>query len=84
MLEAQLGMPVELDADRATITARLPAASDDDELTARAAVAVAALSHTGISITSFALGAPSLDEVFLALTGHVTAADTRERSHEHA
>jgi ABC-2 type transport system ATP-binding protein len=84
MLEAQLEMPVDLDVDRATITARLPAASDDDEFTARAAGAVAALSHTGISITSFALGAPSLDEVFLALTGHATAADARERSHEHA
>ena len=36
----------------------------------RAAEAVAALSRSGIRIADFSLGQPSLDEVFLALTGH--------------
>jgi ABC-2 type transport system ATP-binding protein len=28
------------------------------------------LARSGIKVTTFALGQPSLDEVFLALTGH--------------
>ena len=36
----------------------------------RAAEAVATLSRSGIRIADFSLGQPSLDEVFLALTGH--------------
>jgi len=36
----------------------------------RAAEAVAELSRSGIRIADFSLGQPSLDEVFLALTGH--------------
>jgi ABC-2 type transport system ATP-binding protein len=38
--------------------------------TERAAEAVAALSRSGVGVASFTLGQPSLDEVFLALTGH--------------
>jgi len=84
MLEAELGLPVELDGDAAAITARLPGSSEDDELTARMADAIAALSRAGISITSFALASPSLDEVFLTLTGHSTATDALEAPYEHA
>ncbi|MGI8779763.1 MAG: ATP-binding cassette domain-containing protein [Solirubrobacteraceae bacterium] len=36
----------------------------------RAAEAVAALARSGVRIAGFSLGQPSLDEVFLALTGH--------------
>jgi ABC-2 type transport system ATP-binding protein len=36
----------------------------------RAADALAELSRAGVAVTHFALGQPSLDEVFLALTGH--------------
>ncbi len=36
----------------------------------RAATAVGQLSQAGIGIAAFTLGQPSLDEVFLALTGH--------------
>jgi ABC-2 type transport system ATP-binding protein len=36
----------------------------------RAAEAVAELGRSGISVAAFTLGQPSLDEVFLALTGH--------------
>jgi ABC-2 type transport system ATP-binding protein len=36
----------------------------------RAAEAVAELSRSGVRVADFSLGQPSLDEVFLALTGH--------------
>jgi ABC-2 type transport system ATP-binding protein len=36
----------------------------------RAAEAVAALAQAGVTLADFSLGQPSLDEVFLALTGH--------------
>jgi len=38
---------------------------------ARAADGVSAVSRSGIGIAEFSLGQPSLDEVFLALTGHL-------------
>jgi ABC-2 type transport system ATP-binding protein len=37
---------------------------------ARAADGVSALAGAGLGIAEFSLGQPSLDEVFLALTGH--------------
>jgi ABC-2 type transport system ATP-binding protein len=43
----------------------------------RAAEAVAELARAGVAIADFSLGQPSLDEVFLALTGH-TAEDSAE------
>ena len=54
---------VHLDADPAALSA--PCADGS-----RGAQAVAELSRAGIRIASFSLGQPSLDEVFLALTGH--------------
>ena len=36
----------------------------------RATEAVGELSRSGIAIATFSLGQPTLDEVFLALTGH--------------
>jgi len=53
---------VHLEADPAALTA--PCADAD-----RAAEAIAELSRAGVSIANFSLGQPSLDEVFLALTG---------------
>jgi ABC-2 type transport system ATP-binding protein len=47
----------------------------------RAAEAVAELTRAGIQVAGFSLGQPSLDEVFLALTGHTAeeqAADAEE------
>ena len=41
----------------------------------RAAEAVAELSRAGVGIADFSLGQPSLDEVFLALTGHPAEED---------
>jgi ABC-2 type transport system ATP-binding protein len=41
----------------------------------RAAAGVAELARTGVGIAEFSLGQPSLDEVFLALTGHLAESD---------
>jgi ABC-2 type transport system ATP-binding protein len=46
---------------------------------ARAAEAVAELSRSGVRIADFSLGQPSLDEVFLALTGHPAEVDPVEQ-----
>jgi ABC-2 type transport system ATP-binding protein len=61
---------VHLEPDPASLSA--PAADAD-----RAAEAVAELSRAGVRIADFSVGQPSLDEVFLALTGH-TAEDQTE------
>ena len=39
---------------------------------ARAAAGVAELARAGLGIAEFSLAQPSLDEVFLALTGHLS------------
>jgi ABC-2 type transport system ATP-binding protein len=54
---------VHLEPDPAALSA--PCADGD-----RAAEAIAELSRSGVRIADFSLGQPSLDEVFLALTGH--------------
>jgi ABC-2 type transport system ATP-binding protein len=56
-----LGETLALDADPAVLTARPDAAG-------AAATALAELSWAGIEVAEFALGQPTLDEVFLALT----------------
>jgi ABC-2 type transport system ATP-binding protein len=62
LLTKELGS-VHAEPDPSALSA---ACADPD----RAAEAVATLSRSGISIADFSLGQPSLDEVFLALTGH--------------
>ena len=44
--------------------------------------AIAELSAAGIALADFSLGQPSLDEVFLALTGHTAeeSADDKEEA----
>jgi ABC-2 type transport system ATP-binding protein len=72
ILAEALGERAELEVDPATLSVCAP----DSE---RAAAALARLAEAGVEVTEFALGQPSLDEVFLALTGHpaveATAAD---------
>jgi ABC-2 type transport system ATP-binding protein len=54
---------VHLEADPAALS--VPCGDSD-----RAAEALAELARRGVRIADFSLGQPSLDEVFLALTGH--------------
>ena len=70
MLGRELGA-VTLEPDSAALSV---GCADAD----RAAEAVAALSRSGVRIADFSLGQPSLDEVFLALTGHPAEDDAEE------
>jgi len=63
VLAVTLGVSVERDADPAALTAR--GATPD-----RIALGLAELVNAGLTVEEFALGQPSLDEVFLSLTGH--------------
>ena len=63
ILAHALGALVHRESDPAALTARL---SDAE----RASFALGELARAGIGVADFALGQPSLDEVFLALTGH--------------
>jgi ABC-2 type transport system ATP-binding protein len=64
---------VTLEADPAMLSA--PCADAD-----RGADAVAQLSRSGVRIADFSLGQPTLDEVFLALTGHPAEESTGEQA----
>jgi ABC-2 type transport system ATP-binding protein len=70
ILAAFVGTESRHDGDPRAITVQL---SDPD----RASGALAEVTKAGIAIADFSLGQPSLDEVFLALTGH-TAGDKGE------
>ena len=62
LLSRELGA-VNLEPDPAALSA---SCSDAD----RGAAAIAELTRSGVRVADFSLGQPSLDEVFLALTGH--------------
>ena len=70
VLARELGA-VHLEPDPAALSVQC---ADGD----RGAETVAALSRAGIRIADFSLGQPSLDEVFLALTGHIAEPDPIE------
>jgi ABC-2 type transport system ATP-binding protein len=63
ILSRALTADVNLEADAAALSA--PSADAD-----LAAEAVGELSRSGFGIATFSVGQPTLDEVFLALTGH--------------
>jgi ABC-2 type transport system ATP-binding protein len=73
VLSRALGAAVRLESDPAALSARI---SDPE----RVAPALAELSRSGLAFTDFSLGQPSLDEVFLALTGHPADDDTEENA----
>jgi ABC-2 type transport system ATP-binding protein len=72
ILDRELGA-VTLEPDPAALSA---ACADAD----RGAEAVAELTRAGVRIAGFSLGQPSLDEVFLALTGHPAQGVADEQS----
>ena len=67
---------IHLEPDPAALSA--PCADAD-----RAAAAVGELTRSGVRVANFSVGQPTLDEVFLALTGH-TAEDVAEVGEEQA
>lgn len=68
-LTERLAMELQADRDPATLTARVQAPGGADEIGERVADALAELTRRGVGVGGFALGQPSLDEVFFALTG---------------
>ncbi len=68
-----LGEPVQLGPEPVALSVR--AAGPEP-----AATALAALSQAGVAVAEFTLGQPSLDEVFLALTGHPAEETPRDES----
>lgn len=72
VLAEALAVPVYLEADPAALSAHISATPEVQAAGERAARSLAALSRAGVTVSDFALGQPSLDEVFLALTGHPT------------
>ena len=65
ILSTTLGDDVIREKDAAALTVRLSQGT-------AASSALVALEEAGLNIETFALGQPSLDEVFLALTGKIT------------
>jgi ABC-2 type transport system ATP-binding protein len=68
LLARVLDVSVQLESDPAALSAQVDSAD-------RVADALAELTREGVTFTEFALGQPSLDEVFLTLTGHPAEAD---------
>lgn len=72
VLEREVGS-VHLEADPAALSTACPDAD-------RAGRALAELNSAGIGVAEFSLGQPSLDEVFLALTGHTAEEQESEEA----
>ena len=70
LLADALRVPVELDPDPAALRVRLGGSRTGSGGAAQVTHALAQLSSAGFEVSAFALGQPSLDEVFLALTGN--------------
>ncbi|MFD8233246.1 ATP-binding cassette domain-containing protein [Streptomyces sp. NPDC059696] len=79
LLRRALDARVQPEPDPVALTARLGTAASDDSAAEQAARALNELARAGITVDNFSLGQPSLDEVFLALTGHDTH-DSSDRS----
>ncbi len=69
VLAGRLDVPVHPEADPAAVTANLAA---EDATTEGIAGVLAELARGEIAVAEFSLGQPTLDEVFLALTGQPT------------
>ena len=83
LLRRTLDAQVQAEPDPVALTARLSAAAGQDTAAEQAARALNELSAAGITVDNFSLGQPSLDEVFLALTGHDTRTSGSAASGSH-
>lgn len=75
LLARAIGAGVAAESDPSRLRVKIP---DADQ----AARALGELARAGISVEDFTLGQPTLDTVFLALTGHSTLDDTRDEEAE--
>jgi ABC-2 type transport system ATP-binding protein len=71
LLTAALEVPVRLEGDPSALSATVSEPH-------RVAHALSELAHAGVDVSNFALGQPSLDEVFLTLTGRPAEDQTVE------
>ena len=78
LLSGVLGVPVTPGRDSVSLTAQIPAVDAAENLGGRVAYALGEIARSGIAVTDFALGQPSLDEVFLSLTGRPTGSEAIE------
>jgi ABC-2 type transport system ATP-binding protein len=70
LLSRLLDVAVQTQADPLTLSARVPSGTPARPASEQVAAALTELSRSGIGVSEFALGQPTLDEAFLALTGH--------------
>jgi len=70
VLSQTLAAQVQPEADPVALTARVLGDGTERGAAEQAALALAELTRSGITVDHFSLGQPSLDEVFLALTDH--------------
>ncbi|MEV7869817.1 ATP-binding cassette domain-containing protein [Streptomyces sp. NPDC088124] len=88
VLARALDTAVQLDPDPVALTATVNGHSAERGAAEQAARALAELARAGITVDNFALGQPSLDEVFLALTeskpagGQDSRRDDRQESRQ--
>jgi ABC-2 type transport system ATP-binding protein len=75
VLTGVLDAAVQHEPDPVALTARLTAAAGDTAAAEQSARALAELAAAGITVDTFSLGQPSLDEVFLALTDHTASGE---------
>jgi ABC-2 type transport system ATP-binding protein len=80
LLAQALHGSVTLDSDPAALTAQVPAGGPAGA--EAAACALAGLARARVAVTEFTLGQPSLDEVFLALTGRPATANAASEEEE--
>ena len=69
LLSAALEAPIHLAADPTLLSVRIAADDGSRDAAAQASRALAELTGSGVAVSRFALGQPTLDEAFLALTG---------------
>lgn len=81
ILARTLAIAVEREAEQGMLSARISADASGQDRGALAVRALSELARAGIGITEFALGQPSLDEVFLALTGRHAANVDESKEH---
>ncbi|GGL90853.1 daunorubicin resistance protein DrrA family ABC transporter ATP-binding protein [Streptomyces fumigatiscleroticus] len=81
LLGRVLDARVQPEPDPLALTARLGTAAGEATAAGQAARALDELARAGVVVDNFSLGQPSLDEVFLALTGH-GAHDLRDGSED--
>ncbi len=84
VLASELGVSVHHEGDRARLSAQIPSEDGRGEAAARAERALAALSRAGLPVSDFSLGQPSLDEVFLALTGRASESQPEQAPERNA